>query len=134
MIPTRTFRGIDNNVLVSVSCTNKEDDSTSAGDLSDNLCGATKIREGGVQGNDVDTIADAEDVGTVAWIPEGGGMAEVGLCCQKHGKCQFVRGGWRNEVEGWGIGGLGAGTERSKPPLGFAVRVEFMKVRKGGGR
>lgn len=37
------------------------------------------MRGGGVGGDDVDSLADTEDVAGIGGMPEGGGVADVGL-------------------------------------------------------
>ncbi len=56
-----------------------------------------------VEGNDVDAGADAEDVAAVERVPEGGGVAEVGLGGEKKREGDFGR-LWRMGEEG--VGGV----------------------------
>lgn len=69
----------------------------------------------------MDSVANAEDVGTVARVPEGSVVAEVGLGGQEHRERQFVGGGRGNEVEIRRVDRLGAGTEGGELALSFAV-------------
>ena len=79
MIPTRSPRSIDDNIFMPISCPNKEYQATTARDLGDDLGGTAEVRECRIKGDDVDAIADTEDVGAVTRVPKRGGVAEVGL-------------------------------------------------------
>lgn len=50
----------------------------------------------------MDAFADAEDVAAVAWVPEGGGMAQMCLICQKHREGD-VGGFWRVLEDFFGV-------------------------------
>jgi len=79
MIPTRSPRSIDDNIFMPISCPNKEYQAATARDLGDDLGGTAEVRECRIKGDDVDAVADTEDVGAVTGVPKRGGVAEVGL-------------------------------------------------------
>ena len=79
MIPARSPRGIDDNIFMPISCSNKEDQAATARDLGDDLGGTAEVRECRIKGDDVDAIADTKDVGAVTRVPKRGGVTEVGL-------------------------------------------------------
>ncbi len=76
--PTQRCR-VDDRSVLSLARTHEQDDSAAFGDAGDDAAGAAQVRGRDVEGDDVDALADAEDVATVRRVPERGGVAEVGL-------------------------------------------------------
>lgn len=74
-----TFGSVDDDASLALARADEEDQAAVLGYFADDFGGAPEVGCGHVQGDDVYTLADAEDVFCVCWVPEGGGVAEVGL-------------------------------------------------------
>lgn len=77
--PAGQPRGVDDAPVLPLPRADEEDHAGALGDAADDAACAAEMRGGDVEGDDVDAGADAEDVAGVGRVPEGGGVAEVGL-------------------------------------------------------
>ena len=103
MASARQFCGIDDTTVLAFAGADEEDQATAFGDAGDDAAGAPEVGGCYVEGNDVDAGADAEDVAAVERVPEGGGVAEVGLRGEEKREGDFGR-LWRMGEEG--VGGV----------------------------
>ena len=113
VVAPRKLCSVDNNILLSISCAHKQYDPSTSRDLGDDLGRSAEVGECGVEGDDVYSIADTKDVGAVARVPEGGGMAKVCLGCQEHWKGEFAGGRGGDKVEVGSVCWHGCGPKSS---------------------
>lgn len=78
------FRRVDDDFSLSFACSDEEDDSAASSDFLYYFCGATEVGEGNFEGDDVDAVADTEDIVTVSWVPECCRVTEMTLIRQEH--------------------------------------------------
>lgn len=94
--------GIHDGAVLALAGADEEDETAAFGDAGDDAAGAAEVGGGDVEGDDVDTGADAEDVAAVERVPERGGVAEVGLGGEEEGEGDFG-GGRRVVKKGMGL-------------------------------
>lgn len=91
--------GADDAAVEAGAGADEEDEAAAFCDAGDDFGGAAEVLSGGVEGNDVNTVADAEDVAGVCGVPKGGGVAHVGLGGHEELK-GYISGAWRIGEEG----------------------------------
>lgn len=77
------LRSIDNASFLTVSCANKQDQTSALGNLFNNLARTSQISSGHIQRDDVNTVSHTEDVFSISGIPQGSSVAEVRLGSEK---------------------------------------------------
>lgn len=85
--------GVHDRSVLALAGADEKDEAAALGDAGDDAAGAAEVGGGDVEGDDVDAGADAEDIAAVHGVPEGCGMAEVGLGGEEEGEGDLGGGG-----------------------------------------
>ncbi|KAL8865554.1 MAG: hypothetical protein Q9198_009264 [Flavoplaca austrocitrina] len=103
MTPPCQLRCIHYAAILTFAGSDKEDEPAALCDAGDDAAGAAEVGGGDVEGDDVDARADTENVAAVERVPEGCGVAEMGLGGEEERERDF---GWRRRMSEEGMRGV----------------------------
>ena len=91
MTATSQLSSLDNDSLLTLTSSNKQDQTTTLSDTTDDSTCSSQVGGGLVKRDDVNTLADTKDVASIGGVPERSRVTQMGLRGKKELERDFIR-------------------------------------------